>query len=103
RGRGAAPGDPDRALAGSGTGGATAVRRGGRPHAVRRGSRGSRWGVRTTSPAIEMKPIVKLKDQARLHEQREEWEEAIRLYLEVLRAGDERDGEAELGIYNRIG
>jgi tetratricopeptide (TPR) repeat protein len=50
-----------------------------------------------------MKPIVKLKDQARLHEQREEWEEAIRLYLEVLRAGDERDGEAELGIYNRIG
>src|SRR5690606_6716449 len=25
------------------------------------------------------------------------------LYLQVLRAGDERDGEAELGIYNRIG
>ncbi|HEX7091818.1 MAG TPA: tetratricopeptide repeat protein [Longimicrobiales bacterium] len=50
-----------------------------------------------------MKPIVKLKDQARLHEQREEWEQAIRLYLEVLRAGDERDGEAELGIYNRVG
>ncbi len=50
-----------------------------------------------------MKPIVKLKDQARLHEQREEWEQAIQLYLQVLRAGDEREGEAELGVYNRVG
>jgi len=50
-----------------------------------------------------MKPIVKLKDQARLHEQREEWEQAIQLYLQVLRAGDEREGEAELGLYNRVG
>lgn len=50
-----------------------------------------------------MRPIVKLKDQARLHEQREEWEQAIQLYLQVLRAGDERDGEAELGVYNRVG
>ena len=50
-----------------------------------------------------MKPIIKLKDQARLHEQREEWEQAIQLYLQVLRAGDERDGEADLGVYNRVG
>jgi len=50
-----------------------------------------------------MKPIVKLKDQARLHEQREEWEQAIQLYLQVLRAGDEREGETELALYNRVG
>lgn len=50
-----------------------------------------------------MKSITKLKDKARLHEQEERWEEAIEAYLQVVRAGDEREGEVELSVYNRIG
>jgi tetratricopeptide (TPR) repeat protein len=50
-----------------------------------------------------MKPISKIKDEARRHEQREEWEQAARLYLEALRSGDEGEGEVELPLYNRVG
>ena len=45
---------------------------------------------------------AKLKDQARRHEQREEWQQAIDAYLRVLRDADDRD-VAELPLYNRVG
>jgi tetratricopeptide (TPR) repeat protein len=50
-----------------------------------------------------MKSISKLKDEARQYEQREEWEKAIQVYLQVLRVGEEGEGEVELPLYNRIG
>jgi tetratricopeptide (TPR) repeat protein len=50
-----------------------------------------------------MKSISKLKDEARRHEQQEEWEKAIQVYLQVLRAGDDGEGEVELPLFNRIG
>jgi tetratricopeptide (TPR) repeat protein len=50
-----------------------------------------------------MKSISKLKDEARRHEQREEWEKAIQVYLQVIRVGDEGEGEVELPLFNRIG
>jgi tetratricopeptide (TPR) repeat protein len=50
-----------------------------------------------------MKSISKLKDDARKHEQREEWEKAIQVYLQVLRTSEDGDGEVELPLYNRIG
>jgi tetratricopeptide (TPR) repeat protein len=50
-----------------------------------------------------MKSISKLKDEARRYEQKEEWEKAINAYLQVLRIGDEGEGEVELPLYNRIG
>jgi tetratricopeptide (TPR) repeat protein len=50
-----------------------------------------------------MKSISKLKDEARRHEQKEEWEKAIQVYLQVLRAGDDGEIEVELPLFNRIG
>ena len=51
-----------------------------------------------------MKSVTKLKDEARKHEQREEWDRAVQLYLQVLRASDdEAIGESELPLYNRVG
>lgn len=50
-----------------------------------------------------MKATTKLKDQARFHEQREEWEKAAELYLQVLRAGEESEGDVELPLFNRVG
>ncbi len=52
-----------------------------------------------------MKSASKLKDEARKLEQREEWERAIHLYLQVLRGGADEDGvgEADLPLYNRVG
>ncbi|MBR9989905.1 MAG: tetratricopeptide repeat protein [Gemmatimonadetes bacterium] len=50
-----------------------------------------------------MKSISKLKDEARKHEQREEWEKAIQAYLQVLRIADEGETEVELPLYNRLG
>ncbi|MEX0907857.1 MAG: hypothetical protein WD054_05960, partial [Gemmatimonadota bacterium] len=50
-----------------------------------------------------MKAISKLKDDARRHEQKEEWEKAIRVYLQVIQIGDEGEGEVELPLYNRVG
>jgi tetratricopeptide (TPR) repeat protein len=50
-----------------------------------------------------MKSISKLKDEARKHEQREEWEKAIQAYLQVLRVADEEEAEVELPLYNRLG
>ena len=41
-----------------------------------------------------MKSITKLKDEARKHEQQEEWDKAIQAYLEVLKTGEEGEGEA---------
>ena len=49
------------------------------------------------------KAISKLKDRARSHEQKEEWESAIRAYEEILRAGEEGGQEQELALYNRVG
>lgn len=49
-----------------------------------------------------MKSATKLKDEARKHEQREEWERAIQLYLRVL--GDDEEGtDTDLPLYNRVG
>jgi tetratricopeptide (TPR) repeat protein len=45
----------------------------------------------------------KLKDEARRAEQREEWERAIQIYLQILRGSEERDTESDLPIYNRVG
>ncbi len=45
---------------------------------------------------------AKLKDQARRHEQREEWQAAIDTYLRVLKDGEDRD-VTELPLYNRVG
>ncbi|MEX0893173.1 MAG: tetratricopeptide repeat protein [Gemmatimonadota bacterium] len=50
-----------------------------------------------------MKSVTKLKDQARKHEQKEEWQKAIDAYLQVLKTGDEGDAEVELPLYNRVG
>ncbi|MGH7501414.1 MAG: tetratricopeptide repeat protein [Longimicrobiales bacterium] len=49
-----------------------------------------------------MKGSAKLKDHARGHEQREEWEAAIDIYLRVLKDSDDRD-VADLPLYNRVG
>jgi tetratricopeptide (TPR) repeat protein len=51
-----------------------------------------------------MTSIAKLKDRARKHEQREDWDAAIRAYQQVLET-EEREGEIELelGLFNRIG
>jgi len=54
---------------------------------------------------MDGKSIARLKEQARSHEQREEWELAITLYVQVLRgdATDEEGGVGELPLYNRVG
>ncbi|HEX9108807.1 MAG TPA: hypothetical protein VF832_16290, partial [Longimicrobiales bacterium] len=50
------------------------------------------------------KSINKLKDQARSHEQKEEWEKAAQLYQQVLHAAEEEGSlAAEMGLYNRVG
>src|SRR5690606_6531509 len=50
-----------------------------------------------------MKSLAKLKDDARRHEQREQWQEAIDLYLKVLRSAEDGETEVELPLYNRVG
>jgi len=50
-----------------------------------------------------MKAIAKLKDDARKHEQREEWDKAISVYVEVLRTAEKGEVEQELPLYNRVG
>ncbi|HSL70660.1 MAG TPA: hypothetical protein VK864_10495, partial [Longimicrobiales bacterium] len=51
-----------------------------------------------------MKSLAKLKDEARKHEAREEWEQAIDAYVQVVRAVESGgDFETELPLYNRIG
>jgi tetratricopeptide (TPR) repeat protein len=50
-----------------------------------------------------MKSTLKLKDQARHHEQREEWGRAIELYLQVLEQGEAGTAEPDLPLYNRVG
>ena len=51
-----------------------------------------------------MTSIAKLKDRARKHEQKEDWQAAIEAYQKVLEAEEgEDDLELELGLYNRIG
>lgn len=49
-----------------------------------------------------MKKVNKLKDDARRHELREDWDKAIQAYQRVLEMG-EREGEVDLPLYNRIG
>ncbi len=50
------------------------------------------------------KSISKLKDQARSHEQNEEWEKAAQLYQQVLRTAEqEGDIAPELPLFNRVG
>lgn len=50
-----------------------------------------------------MKTVARLKDQARLHEQREEWDKAIQAYEQALQQMDDEEGEIELHLFNRIG
>jgi len=50
-----------------------------------------------------MKALTKLKDDARKHEQKEEWDKAVQLYLEVIRTAEEGEGDSELPLYNRVG
>ena len=50
-----------------------------------------------------MKALAKLKDDARKHEQKEEWEKAIEAYVAVLKTSEGAEAEAELPLYNRIG
>jgi tetratricopeptide (TPR) repeat protein len=52
---------------------------------------------------MDAKAIAKLKDLARIHEQREDWEDAISAYQQVLRAADEDQQVGELPLYNRVG
>jgi tetratricopeptide (TPR) repeat protein len=56
-----------------------------------------------TNEARSMMSLAKLKDDARRHEQREEWQNAIDLYLRVLRSAEEGETEFELPLYNRVG
>jgi len=49
-----------------------------------------------------MKKVNKLKDDARRHELREDWDKAIQAYQRVLEMG-ESEGDVELPLYNRIG
>ena len=49
-----------------------------------------------------MKKVNKLKDDARRHELREDWDKAIQAYQRVLELG-ESEGDVELPLYNRIG
>lgn len=49
------------------------------------------------------KSISKLKEQARIHEQNEDWADAIKAYQQALRIGEEGEGEVELSLLNRIG
>jgi len=51
---------------------------------------------------MQAKGIAKLKEQARTHEQREEWDAAVSIYLQVLRAAADEE-VAELPLYNRVG
>jgi tetratricopeptide (TPR) repeat protein len=51
---------------------------------------------------MQGKGIAKLKEQARTHEQREEWDAAISVYLQVLRTGEDEE-VADLPLYNRVG
>lgn len=50
-----------------------------------------------------MKSVTKLKDDARRHELREDWEKAIEVYLQVVRVGEQGEADLELPLYNRIG
>jgi len=52
---------------------------------------------------MDAKAIAKLKDLARICEQREDWDEAISAYQQVLRAADEDQQVGELPLYNRVG
>ncbi|MGD8278395.1 MAG: tetratricopeptide repeat protein [Gemmatimonadota bacterium] len=49
-----------------------------------------------------MNPLAKLKEQARNHELREEWELAASAYLQVLHEAEEAE-VSELALYNRVG
>jgi tetratricopeptide (TPR) repeat protein len=48
-----------------------------------------------------MNPVARLKDEARRHEQAEQWERAIDAYEAILRIGD--SSEARPSLYNRVG
>ncbi len=51
-----------------------------------------------------MSATTKLKEEARRHEQREEWDRAIEMYRQALADVEgEGPGEAELPLFNRIG
>lgn len=50
-----------------------------------------------------MSSTSKLKEQARRHEQREEWDRAIQVYQRVLAADEDSQSDVELPLFNRIG
>ena len=50
-----------------------------------------------------MKSIARLKEQARLHEQKEEWDKAIQAYEQALELSEQGPGGPDLQLFNRIG
>lgn len=50
-----------------------------------------------------MKALAKLKDEARKHEAKEEWEKAISSYVQVINSAEGAEGDQELPLYNRVG
>jgi tetratricopeptide (TPR) repeat protein len=50
-----------------------------------------------------MKSIIRLKDEARRLEQREDWEGAAAVYLAILKAAEDAGGDVDLPLYNRVG
>ena len=49
-----------------------------------------------------MSSIEGLKEQARRHEQKEEWQKALDLYLKAIEKLDEEE-QPDIGLYNRVG
>jgi tetratricopeptide (TPR) repeat protein len=50
-----------------------------------------------------MKALAKLKDDARKHEAKEEWDKAINAYVQVINSAEGAEGDQELPLYNRVG
>lgn len=47
--------------------------------------------------------LARMKNEARKLELREEWEQAIELYLKALTSAEEKQSDQELPLYNRVG
>jgi tetratricopeptide (TPR) repeat protein len=50
-----------------------------------------------------MKSIAKLKERARLHEQEEQWAEAIQVYQQAIAVAEGGEVETDVTLFNRIG
>ncbi|MDX1567643.1 MAG: tetratricopeptide repeat protein [Longimicrobiales bacterium] len=47
--------------------------------------------------------IESLKEKARRHEQKEDWEKALDLYLQAIRKLDQEEEEQDVSLFNRVG